>query len=187
MTLKGDISDKDSVLFKKVDWSRTEAYCLGFCDVYLNIKGREGKGIVNEKDTAALKNEISSRLKLFIDPETQIAPVHEVYDANQIYFGEYQKNGPDLVIGFKPGYRMGWQTAIGGLADKICETEKSEWKGDHLVDASFVSGTFLANFPVISKLPRTVDIAPTILDLSGLNVPADMDGVSLWNKNMTND
>jgi len=187
MTLKGDISEKDSVLFKKVDWSRTKAYCLGFCDIYLNIKGREGKGIVNEKDTAALKNEISGRLKLFIDPETQIAPVHEVYDANQIYFGEYQKYGPDLVIGFKPGYRMGWQTAIGGLADKICETEKSEWKGDHLVDASFVSGTFLANFPVISKLPRTVDIAPTILDLSGLNVPADMDGVSLWNKNMTND
>ncbi len=182
MTIKGDLSEKDSALFKKVDWSRTKAYCLGFCDVYLNIKGREKNGIIDEKNAAALKNEISNRLKQFIDQDTKIAPVHEVYDANQIYFGEYQKDGPDLVVGFKPGYRMGWQTAIGGLADKICETEESEWKGDHLVDASFVSGTFLVNFPVISKQPRTVDIAPTILGLLGLNIPADMDGVSLWEK-----
>ena len=182
MTIKGELCEKDSALFKKVDWSRTKAYCLGFCDIYLNIKGREKSGIVDEKDASALKTEIIGRLKQFIDSGTKIAPIHEIYDANQIYFGEYQKDGPDLVIGFKPGYRMGWQTAIGGLADKICETENSEWKGDHLVDASFVSGTFLVNFPVISKEPRTLDIAPTILDLSGLSIPADMDGVSLWEK-----
>ena len=182
MILKGELSEKDSALFKKVDWSRTKAYCLGFCDIYINIKGREGKGIVDEKAALKIKNEIIERLKKYIDPKTKIAPIHEVYDANQIYFGEYQKDGPDLVVGFKPGYRMGWQTAIGGLADKICETEKSEWKGDHLVDASFVSGTFYANFPLISKQPKTTDIAPTILDLCGINVPSNMDGVSLWKK-----
>ncbi|RLD10152.1 MAG: hypothetical protein DRI44_06770, partial [Chlamydiae bacterium] len=185
MTIKGDVSEKDSAMFKKVDWSRTKAYCLGFCDIYLNIKDREGKGIVDPKDAASLKKEIAARLGNFIDPETQIAPVYKVYDAHQIYFGDYQKDGPDLVVGFIPGYRMGWQTAIGGLANKICDTEKSEWKGDHLVDASFVSGTLLVNFPLIPKQPGTLDIAPTILDLSGVSVPANMDGVSLWDKEKT--
>jgi len=183
MTIKGDLSEEDSALFKKVDWNRTKAYSLGFCNIYLNLKGREENGIVNEKDAINLKSEIASRLKKFIDSETKKKIIHEVYDAAQIYFGKYQKDGPDLVIGFKPGYRMGWQTAIGGLADSICETEDSEWKGDHLVDASFVDGALLVNFPIISKIPKTIDIAPTILDLSGLSIPADMDGVSLWETN----
>ena len=182
MTIKGSVEEKGSELFKKVDWSRTKAYCLGFCDIYLNIKGRESKGIIEEKDAQKLKNEIADRLKKFIDPKTKSAPICEVYDAAQIYFGEHADEGPDLVVGFNKGYRMGWQTAIGGLANEICETEKSEWKGDHLVDARFVSGTFLANFPLMSKPPRTLDIAPTILDLSGVNIPADMDGVSLWER-----
>ena len=182
MTITGKIEENGSELFKKVDWSRTKAYCLGFCDIYLNIKGREAKGIVDKNDAQKLKNEIANRLKNFIDPTTKLNPIFKIYDANQIYFGDYASEGPDLVVGFNKGYRMGWQTAIGGLANQICETENSKWKGDHLVDASFVSGTFLANFPLISKNPKTLDIAPTILDLAGIKIPVDMDGVSLYEK-----
>ena len=182
MTITGKIEENGSELFKKVDWSRTKAYCLGFCDIYLNIKGREAKGIVDKNDAQKLKNEIANRLKNFIDPTTKLNPIFKIYDANQIYFGDYASEGPDLVVGFNKGYRMGWQTAIGGLANQICETENSKWKGDHLVDASFVSGTFLANFPLISKKPKTLDIAPTILDLAGIEIPVDMDGVSLYEK-----
>lgn len=182
MTLTEESTGDASVLFKNVDWSRTKAYSLGFSSIYINMRGREGKGIVALKDATAMKNEIITRLEAYTDEETGLKPVEKVYDSSQIYFGDYSEDAPDMVVGFIPGYRMGWQTAIGGLADSVCYWEKSEWKGDHLVDAHYVSGTFLTTFPVIDRAPRTIDIAPTILALCGCDIPSQMDGVSLYKK-----
>ena len=42
-----DPEDKEGgALFRHVDWSKTAAYALGFSSIYLNLKGREGSGIV---------------------------------------------------------------------------------------------------------------------------------------------
>lgn len=41
--------------FHNVDWSRTKAYALGMGGIYLNVKGREGQGIVEASQVDALK------------------------------------------------------------------------------------------------------------------------------------
>lgn len=179
LTAASDANQENSALFKRVVWERTKAYSAGFTSIYLNQRGREGKGIVDPADAPRLKQEIAQRLKQYIDPETGIAPVEEVYDGTQIYYGDRADEAPDLVIGFKPGYRMGWQTAIGALGENICEDNTDKWQGDHLIDAKFVPGTLLVNIPVIDTTPRTIDLAPTILDCAGLEVPGGMDGISL--------
>jgi hypothetical protein len=33
--------------FQDVDWSKTRAYAMGLGNIYVNLKGREGQGIVN--------------------------------------------------------------------------------------------------------------------------------------------
>src|SRR5439155_20880177 len=38
---------------REVDWSRTKAYALGLTGMFLNIEGREGKGIVKPGEDAA--------------------------------------------------------------------------------------------------------------------------------------
>ncbi|HXE73793.1 MAG TPA: alkaline phosphatase family protein, partial [Candidatus Nitrosotenuis sp.] len=51
-------------LLRSVDWSRTRAYALGFGSVYLNLKGREGQGIVSPgAEAEALKAEIAAGLE----------------------------------------------------------------------------------------------------------------------------
>jgi predicted AlkP superfamily phosphohydrolase/phosphomutase len=179
MTVAPDADQENSALFKKVNWERTKAYSVGFTSIYLNRTGREGKGVVVPADADRLKQEIAQRLKQYVDPDTGVKPIEEVYDGMQLYYGDRVDEAPDLVIGLKPGYRMGWQTAIGAIGKAICEDNEDKWRGDHLIDAKFVPGIFLANIPMIDQSPRTIDLAPTILDCAGLKVPGDMDGISL--------
>ena len=42
-----------------VDWSRTRAYSFGLAGVYLNLEGREARGIVEKADAGALAAEIA--------------------------------------------------------------------------------------------------------------------------------
>jgi hypothetical protein len=37
---------------RSVDWARTKAYAVGIGSVYLNLKGREGEGIVAPDEAA---------------------------------------------------------------------------------------------------------------------------------------
>src|SRR5439155_27088833 len=54
-----------------VDWSRTKAYAMGLGEIYLNVKGREGQGIVAPgAEYEAVRSEISRRLADLTDPKT---------------------------------------------------------------------------------------------------------------------
>ncbi|HYA18879.1 MAG TPA: alkaline phosphatase family protein, partial [Bryobacteraceae bacterium] len=48
--------------FDGVDWSRTRAYAFGLGGLYLNLRGREQRGIVAPEEAAALKKELASKL-----------------------------------------------------------------------------------------------------------------------------
>ncbi len=61
-------STKDPGALLNVDWSRTRAYGLGFNGLYINQRGREKNGIVNESDKKALLDEIGRKLLETIDP-----------------------------------------------------------------------------------------------------------------------
>src|SRR5207245_739397 len=45
MTLEGGTGE-DDVPFARVDWSKTQAYAIGLNGLYLNLAGREKRGIV---------------------------------------------------------------------------------------------------------------------------------------------
>jgi predicted AlkP superfamily phosphohydrolase/phosphomutase len=167
----------DGALFKYVDWSKTKAYSLGFNSIYVNKRSREAKGIVS--DVPSLVDSLINDLKSYRDDENGQNPVHEAYRANEIYDGPYIDDAPELQVGFKPGYRMAWQTAIGGFSkDAIFDNER-RWKGDHLVDPSFVSGILFSNHKLKDEKPSQMDIAPTALAALGIEVLPSFDGRSL--------
>ena len=123
MTLREepDPEDKEGgALFRHVDWQRTGAYALGFSSIYLNVKGREGSGIVQpgtEAEELAIR--IARDLQSFTDPASSDRVIKQVYAADALYSGKYRAAAPDLVIGFNAGYRMSWQTAIGGAPPRF--------------------------------------------------------------------
>ena len=161
-----------------VDWSRTRAYAFGLAGIYINQKGRESQGIVAAGDEGAtLRAEISEKLRRLTDPERNNGPaIREVYDSRSCYSGPYAENGPDLVIGYHPGYRAGWDTAVGRTSGVTLSDNTRRWSGDHCVDPAVVPGVLFCNRKLRHKECSILDLAPTILDLFGVAAPAYMDG-----------
>ena len=180
MNLRNTNGQEGRGIFQDVDWSRTRAYALGFTSIYLNMAGREGQGIVSAgAEAEKLRQEIIERLIQLKDPDSDEPVVHRVYVGKEIYPGPQAENGPDLVVGFRPGYRASWQTALGGAPLELIEDNKTRWTGDHLFDPSFVPGILLSNQKINSTDPNVLDIAPTVLQALGLAKPTHLAGHSL--------
>ncbi|MFH1850238.1 MAG: alkaline phosphatase family protein [archaeon] len=161
MVLKQEPQDSGD-LFKYVDWERTRAYSLGFSSIYVNLKGCEGKGIVEDRE--ALVDEIVGNLKGLRDGNRSV--ITELYKREDIYSGKYLEDAPDIIIGFEPGYRMSWQNAVGGLTDEVITNNNKKWAADHIVDARHVPGVVFANFELKENM-TVMDIGPLILELGG--------------------
>jgi predicted AlkP superfamily phosphohydrolase/phosphomutase len=180
LTQKVTKNDKDGGgLFRYVDWNNTQAYALGFGSIYLNIKGREKQGVIETgSDAESVSDKIVSELTKLIDPKDGQSVVKNVYRNDSIYSGGQLNNSPDLVIGFQDGFRVSWQTAIGGSPVEIIEDNLKKWSGDHIIDPSIVPGILLTNFNINKENPHQTDIAPTVLSCFGMSTD-DMDGMSL--------
>jgi len=180
MTLNKELDEnEDGSLFKYVDWSKTKAYSLGFNSIYINVKDRESKGIVEDREK--IVEEIISKLEDLKDKKTGKKAINKAYKREEIYNGNLIGDAPDIVIGFNPGYRMAWQTAIGGFTKDVLIDNTKKWDGDHLVDPVFVPGVLFSNIKFNKKSASQMDIAPTVLDALGIEIPQNLDGKSLLN------
>jgi predicted AlkP superfamily phosphohydrolase/phosphomutase len=167
--------------FEGVDWSHTKAYAVGLGQIYFNLKGREGRGIVSEgAEYTALQNEIRGKLLTLVDPKDGKPVFRDIYRRDDIYHGEYLRNAPDLQVGFNDGYRVGWQDTLGGVTQAVVEDNNRKWSGDHCATATEISGGVLfMNRRIVSDAPNIMDLSPTILKLLGVPLPADLDGKPL--------
>jgi predicted AlkP superfamily phosphohydrolase/phosphomutase len=164
---------------RSVDWSRTRAYALGLGSVYMNLRGREEKGVVEPSDASSVASAIAGGLSGLVDPQRGQVAVRSVTTREQMYAGAFAKESPDLVVNFAPGYRVSWSTALGGVPGGLFEDNVKKWSGDHIIDPSLVPGVLFMNRPFRGERASLVDLAPTIL--AALRVPKDpaMEGEAL--------
>ena len=174
-----------------IDWSRTYAYSVGLGGIYLNFKGREREGILEEgAEAERVRNAIASGLAGFVDNASQREAIRSVSRREEIYSGPYATSAPDLLVNFRPGFRVSWQSAVGGFANAVIEDNQRKWSGDHIIDPESVPGILLMNrepalarartpVPPHSGMPSIIDLAPTILNHLGVPVPEIMEGTSL--------
>ena len=191
MTLRSGVEVKDrnvEMLFdsgqfwENVDWSKTRAYAMGLGELYINLKGREAQGIVAPgAEYDALKSELKAKLVALRDEETGEAPVRRVIAREEIYRQFDPKMIPDLFITNNDGYRVSWQTSLGGIPKSVIEPNKQVWSGDHCsVDPEIVKGIFFYNRKLkANHQPYIADVYPTVLDLLGVKAPYEVDGVVL--------
>jgi len=179
MTMKNG-AEGSGEWFENVDWSKTKAFALGLSGIYLNVKDRESRGIVEPgEEEARLKEEITAGLMKIYDEEDKQDAINRIYDAKKIFNGPYVSNCPDLLIGYKIGYRASWDCAVGKVDQTIIEDNTKSWSGDHCIDPVLVPGIFFCNYSIDTEKPRLMDIAPTILHLFGVAKQPHMDGVTL--------
>ena len=162
-----------------VDWEKTKAFSVGLGATFINIKGRERLGCVEREDVQKVKDEIIAGLEQLTDPERAGARcVNRVIDIAKTFTGPYRHDGPELIVGFAEGYRVSWDCAR-GVRSPLIEDNTKSWSGDHCIDPESVPGILLSNLRIDKPDPSLMDLAPTVLDLFGIDAPPHMVGKSL--------
>ncbi|MEW5996256.1 MAG: alkaline phosphatase family protein [Candidatus Micrarchaeota archaeon] len=161
--------------------NESRAYSMGLGNIYINLKGREAQGIVEPEDYEAVRDEIISRLRNLRDPQTGQKVIAKVQKREELYSGPYVNNSADLIISFNPGYRVSWQTTLGGVPPEVVEPNLKKWSGDHsTLDPAQTEGVFFVNRVIeLDREPTLQDINPTIRDLLNLPQNDSLDGHSL--------
>jgi predicted AlkP superfamily phosphohydrolase/phosphomutase len=166
---------------KDVDWRRTKAYAIGLAGIFINEAGREAQGIVMPGEAKQqLVQEITARLTGIRDPQSNRIAVHEAMPREAVYRGPYTEAAPDLLVGYNHGYRVSWDAAVGKTSPEVFSDNRKAWSGDHCIHPDLVPGVLFANIALDAGKPaRIVDMAPTTLELLGVDKPDYMDGQSL--------
>lgn len=161
-----------------VDWKATSAWATGYTgQLYVNLKDREALGIVHQDQYDSFLDELSEKL-IAIPAEDGRKLDTKVFKRDDIHFGNYAQFGPDLFIYFDQ-CRHNISELVGYDSIYSYETLKGPDDGGH---GEF--GYFVVTGPGTAKGHEMhgvtlLDIAPTVLDALGIDIPADMEGDSL--------
>ncbi len=161
--------DPLGLLGTNIDWSRTRAYALGLTSLYVNLAGREKRGIVPASDRDRLLDEITSRLLATIDPVTGRRAVTKVYQREETYEDRGHLDiGPDIVVGYAKGTRGSDASALGKIGPVVLEDNTAEWSGDHLMDHETVPGVLFTSRPLKKPAERLDQLASALLAEFGI-------------------
>ncbi|MEQ1892197.1 MAG: alkaline phosphatase family protein [Planctomycetota bacterium] len=167
--------------FAQVDWEKTRAFTLGLTGIFVNRKGREAKGTVEPgPELEKLCAELKTKLEKLVDPATGEPVIKEAFVTRKIHQGPYADMAPEILVGYHRGFRHSWDCATGSVTREVFTDNTKSWSGDHCVDPRLVPGVFWCNRKIAVADPNLLDIAPTALDLFGVQAPGYMQGRRLF-------
>ena len=163
--------------FADVDWRQTVAYSLGNVgQIYINVAGREPLGCVAPGSSyEQVRDAIIERLYTLRDPETGEQVVEAVYRREEIYSGDQVERAPDIVFLPRRLEYFGFGEYEFG-SHRIVEAMKRGISGTHRMNGVVLAYGAAVRPGVALANAHIVDLAPTILHLLGVPVPAHVDG-----------
>jgi predicted AlkP superfamily phosphohydrolase/phosphomutase len=161
-----------------VNWARTKVWSEGgyYARVFFNVKGREPEGAIDPADYESFRDEMKARLEATTDQQGR--PLGTlVFKPNEIY-RNVRNVAPDLIAHFGALY---WRS-IGGVGYGRLHIQENDTGPDDCNHAQF--GAFIlaaSNSPLQGEVTgaRLLDVAPTLLELGGYDLPSSMQGRSL--------
>jgi predicted AlkP superfamily phosphohydrolase/phosphomutase len=163
--------------FLNVDWSRTRAYSFGrhTGPIYVNLKGREPRGIVEPgREYEAVRQEIAELAQGFRDPRTGRPIIGRVLRREELYNGPHFDQAPDLTL--LPAQETDIFFGLADFGDNQVVGPVYRYSGMHRDDGLLIMHG--KNIQPGTQIEGAViwDVAPTILYTMGVEVPQDMDG-----------
>jgi predicted AlkP superfamily phosphohydrolase/phosphomutase len=161
----------------EVDWDRTIAWGSGgyYARLFLNAKGREPNGVIEPADYEQVRDELAQRIAAITDPEgANIGSV--AYKPQEIY-KEVNNIAPDLIVYFG---NLRWRS-VGSLGLNRIHTFENDTGPDdanHAQDGLYIAYDPRSPGRGAGAKQDLMDVAPTVLELMGVPVPADMQGRS---------
>jgi predicted AlkP superfamily phosphohydrolase/phosphomutase len=160
-----------------IDWSRTTAWGEGgyYARVFLNVEGREPEGVVPAADYERVRDDLAARLAAI--PDEQGRPLAtRVYKPEEIY-EQVAGVAPDLIVIFGDLLWRSVGTIGGEEGIHTFENDTGPDDANHAQDGLWIATG--AGVEARGSLDaHLLDIAPTVLELLGLPVPAEMRGTS---------
>lgn len=160
----------------EIDWGKTKAVAQRSVYVYVNLKGRDPKGIVKSgEEYEKVREEVIRALHQYRDSETGINPVIFALrreDARLI--GLHGEMIGDIVFGIGKGFGGN----VGEMHGQQVPTEEYGMGSLH--------GLFIMTGPGVKKnyrMKRTIhlaDIVPTICFLTNFPIPKDAEGAVIY-------
>jgi predicted AlkP superfamily phosphohydrolase/phosphomutase len=161
-----------------IDWAHTVAWGEGgyYARIFLNVQGREPDGVVAPEDYESVRDDLARRLEAI--PDDQGNPIAtRVYKPEQVY-EQVTGVAPDLIAIFGDLLWRSVGTIGGDEGVHTFENDTGPDDANHAQDGLYI----LAGAGVDEKGredAHLLDIAPTLLELLGLDVPEQMRGHSL--------
>ncbi len=161
-----------------INWEKTKAWSEGgyYARIFLNVKDREPNGVVDQADYEPFRDELKARLEATVDERGQ--PLGTLVFKPEEIYRTVRNIAPDLIVHFGGLY---WRS-IGGVGYGAIHTRENDTGPDGCNHAQY-GGFILAaiNLPLQAEIRglRLLDIAPTLLELAGYDVPGSMQGKSL--------
>ena len=140
-----------------VDWERTSAYAVGLNGVYLNRRGREARGIVSDAEADATLDRLKASLLAWPGPDGSTV-VERAWTNREAFEGAHASAGPDLVVGYRPGYRASAETGLGQIGARTIEDNHDHWEADHCVNVEAVPGVIFSNRRDVAERPSYRDV-----------------------------
>ena len=161
-----------------VNWERTRVWSEGgyYARVFLNVKGREPRGTIEPADYERFRDEIKARLEALTDDRGR--PLGTiVYKPEEIY-RNVRNVAPDLIVHFGA---LAWRS-IGGVGYSALHVQENDTGPDdcnHAQHGSFILAA--PGSPLRGEVTGThiMQMAPTLLELGGYDLPSTMQGTSL--------
>ena len=118
--------------WENVDWSRTRAYAMGIGQIYFNLRGRESQGIVSPgAEATALADELAQETADDDGSRGRLADHPRRLQARRHLQRAVHHNASELQVGMNEGYRVSWQTTLGGSPPGIVYKNDRKWSADH--------------------------------------------------------
>jgi predicted AlkP superfamily phosphohydrolase/phosphomutase len=159
-----------------VDWSRTTAWGEGgyYGRVFLNVAGREPEGTVAREDYERVRSELKERLEALGDEEGR--PIGTVVHRPEDLYPERNGVAPDLLVYFG---NLFWRSIgqVGTGTVHVFENDTGRDDANHAHEGLYILSA--AGIAAGAGPERDLrDVAPTVLELLGEPVPAEMEGHS---------
>ncbi len=161
-----------------MDWEKTKVWSEGgyYARVFMNVKGREPQGVIDRAEYESVRDEIKARFEATVDMQGK--PLGTLVFKPEEVYKSVQNVAPDLIVHFGALY---WRS-IGGVGYPSIHILENDTGPDDCNHAQFGSFILAApNSPLQGEVTgaHLLDIAPTLMDLGGYEIPASMQGRSL--------
>lgn len=159
------------------DHSKSKCFCTSigtsYSGVKLNVKGREPKGIIESKSSyEELRNCIIRELNKLKDSDNQQL-IGEVYKREDIYWGPFVDQAPDIVVETRRGITHISDMLFGDMTTCVINSMVYTHEMDGIL---MVRGPSIKRNTWLKSKVNVWDVAPTVLHIMDIPIPSDMDG-----------